>query len=64
MSDAAQEKWAQAKQNGWDAERYKTLYQIAHGKGKKEEKLAEAMNAGFTQSEFNYIWKLAYNRKK
>lgn len=64
MSDAAQEKWEQAKQNGWDAERYKTLYQIAHGKGKKEEKLAEAMNAGFTQSEFNYIWKLAYNRKK
>ena len=64
MSDAAQGKWEQAKQNGWDAERYKTLYQIAHGKGKKEEKLAEAMNAGFTQSEFNYIWKLAYNRKK
>lgn len=64
MSDAAQEKWEQAKQNGWDAERYKTLYQIAHGKGKKEEKLAEAMNEGFTQSEFNYIWKLAYNRKK
>ena len=66
MSDAAQEKWAQAKQNGWDAKRYKELYTIVHSSkgGKKEEKLATAKKSGFTESEFNYIWKLAYNRKK
>ncbi len=66
MSDSAQEKWKQAKQNGWDAKRYKELYTIVHSSkgGKKEEKLATAKKSGFTESEFNYIWKLAYNRKK
>lgn len=65
MSDSAQEKWQKAKADGWsDAEKYRDLYTIVSGKGKKDEKQAAAAAAGFSNSDFNYIWKLYHTRKE
>lgn len=65
MSDSAKEKWETAKADGWsDAEKYRDLYTIVSGKGKKDEKQAAAAAAGFSNSDFNYIWKLYHARKE
>lgn len=58
MSEAAQRKWNRAKELGYTAEEYETLYGIySQSSKKKEEKLKELRDAGLTRREAEAFWR-------